>query len=145
MELLLEPIAWLIVLLLSILGVVGNLALYRIGKGGADAIRERFPRIKPEQWQRVKSLFDEHGSLALLLSGVPLLGSLLTTAAGAFDVGLLQFILFVFVAKFVRNWLIVVVPLEIVAFERPTFIHLRRVVVSDPQMGHRRGKRRDHL
>lgn len=113
MELLLEPIAWLIVLLLSILGVVGNLALYRIGKGGVDAIRERFPQVKQEQWLRVKRLFDERGSLALLLSGVPLLGSLLTTAAGAFDVGLLQFILFVFVAKFVRNWLIVVVPLEI--------------------------------
>ena len=113
MELLLEPIAWLIVLLLSILGVVGNQALYRIGKGGADAIRERFPRIKTEQWQRVKSLFDEHGSLALLLSGVPVLGSLLTTAAGAVDVRLFSFVACVFIAKFVRNWPIVVVPLEI--------------------------------
>lgn len=113
MELLLEPNAWLIVLLLSILGVVGNLALYRIGKGGVDAIRKRFPRIKPEQWHRVKRLFDEHGSFALLLSGVPVLGSLLTTAAGAFDVRLFSFVVFVFIAKLVRNWLIVVVPLEI--------------------------------
>ena len=113
MELLIEPLAWLIVLLLSTLGVVGNLALYRIGKGGEEAIRERFPQIKPEQWQRVKRLFDEHGSLALMLSGVPVLGSLLTTAAGAFNVRLVSFVLFVFVAKLVRNWLIVVVPLEI--------------------------------
>ena len=113
MELLIEPKAWLIVLLLSILGVVGNLALYRIGKGGVDAIRERFPQIKPEQWMRVKRLYDEHGSLALLLSGVPVLGSLLTTAAGAFNVRLFSFVLFVFFAKLVRNWLIVVVPMEI--------------------------------
>ena len=113
MELLLEPIAWLIVLLLSVLGVVGNLALYQIGKRGVDAIRERFPQVKPEQWQRVKRLYDEHGSLALLLSGVPVLGSLLTTAAGAFNIRLFSFVVFVFVAKFVRNWLIAVVPLEI--------------------------------
>jgi membrane protein YqaA with SNARE-associated domain len=44
---------------------------------------------------------------------VPVLGSLLTTAAGAFDVRMFQFVLFVFIAKLVRNWLIVVVPLEI--------------------------------
>jgi membrane protein YqaA with SNARE-associated domain len=113
MELLIEPIAWLIVLLLSILGVVGNLALYRIGKGGEEVIRERFPQIKPEQWQRVKRLFDEHGTLALLLSGVPVLGSLLTTAAGAFEVRPFTFVVFVLIAKLVRNWLIVVVPLEI--------------------------------
>ena len=113
MELLLEPMAWLIVLLLSVLGVVGNLALYQVGKRGVDAIRERFPQVKDEQWLRIKRLYDEHGSLALLLSGVPVLGSLLTTAAGAFEVRLFSFVLFVFVAKLVRNWLIVVIPLEI--------------------------------
>ena len=42
-----------------------------------------------------------------------MLGSLLTTAAGAFDVRPFQFVLFVLFAKWVRNWLIVVVPLEI--------------------------------
>lgn len=113
MDLLLEPTAWLIVLLLSILGVVGNLALYQIGKRGVDAIRKRFPRVREEQWLRVKKLYDEHGSLALLLSGIPILGSLLTTAAGAFNVRLLPFIGFVFIAKLVRNWLIVVIPLEL--------------------------------
>ena len=49
----------------------------------------------------------------VLLSGVPVLGSLLTTAAGAFDVRLFTFVVFVLIAKLVRNWLIVVVPLEI--------------------------------
>ena len=113
MELLIEPIAWLIVLLLSVLGVVGNLALYQVGKRGVDAIRERFPQVKDEQWLRIKRLYEEHGSLALLLSGVPVLGSLLTAAAGAFEVRLFSFVLFVFIAKLVRNWLIVVVPMEI--------------------------------
>jgi membrane protein YqaA with SNARE-associated domain len=113
MHLLLEPIAWLVVLLLSALGVVGNLALYQVGKRGVDAIRERLPRVKPEQWQKVAGLYERFGAWALLLSGIPVLGSLLTTGAGAFDVPLPSFVVLVFVAKLVRNWLIVVVPVEI--------------------------------
>lgn len=113
MHLLADPIAWLVVLLLSALGVVGNVALYQVGKQGFDAIRERLPRVKPEQWQKVKGLYDRFGAWALLLSGIPVLGSLLTTGAGAFGVALPSFVVLVFVAKLVRNWLIVVVPIEI--------------------------------
>jgi hypothetical protein len=57
MELLLEPQAWLLVFLFSLLGMVGNLALYRLGSGGIEAVRSRFPRIKPEQWQRAQDLY----------------------------------------------------------------------------------------
>jgi membrane protein YqaA with SNARE-associated domain len=85
-HLLLDPIAWLVVVAFSVLGSVGNLALYQVGIQGVDAIRKRFPRIKPEHWQRVKRLYDKYGSWVLLLSGVPVLGSLLTTAAGTFGV-----------------------------------------------------------
>jgi membrane protein YqaA with SNARE-associated domain len=113
MDLLLEPLVWLLVVLLSVLGVFGNLALYGVGKRGYDSIRERFPRVKPERWEGVAKLYEEHGSLALLLSGVPVLGSLLTTAAGAFGVRVPVFVLFVFIAKFVRNLLIVVIPREL--------------------------------
>lgn len=116
MDMLFEPKAWLLVVLFSLLGMVGNLALYQIGKRGVDAIRERFPRIKPEQWQRVETLYDEYGAWVLLLSGVPLLGSLLTTGAGAFKVPLYSFVVLVFVAKFVRNWLLIVIPVEIYRF-----------------------------
>jgi membrane protein YqaA with SNARE-associated domain len=113
LDLLFEPLVWLLVVLLSVLGVFGNLALYGVGKRGYDAVRERFPRVKPERWERVAKLFDDHGALALLLSGVPVMGSLLTTAAGAFGVRVPVFVLFVFIAKFVRNWLIVVIPREL--------------------------------
>ncbi len=113
MDLLLEPLAWLLVILVSVLGVIGNLALYSVGKRGYDAVRDRFPQIKRERWERVATLYERHGSLALLLSGVPVLGSLLTTAAGAFGVRLPVFVLFVFIAKCVRNWLILVIPREL--------------------------------
>jgi len=108
MNLLLDPMAWLIVVALSVLGSVGNLALYQVGKQGVDAVRKRFPSIRPEQWQRVKRLYDNYGGWVLLLSGVPLLGSLLTTAAGAFGVPRPAFLLLVTVGKMLRNWLLAI-------------------------------------
>ena len=108
MYLLLDPTAWLIVVAFSVLGSIGNLALYQVGKQGVDAIRQRFPRIKPEQWQRVKRLYDNYGGWVLLLSGIPLLGSLLTTAAGAFRVPRPAFLLLVTIGKMLRNWLVAI-------------------------------------
>lgn len=108
MELLLDPTAWLIVVAFSVLGSIGNLALYQVGKQGVDAIRKRFPRIKPEQWQRVRRLYDNYGGWVLLLSGVPLLGSMLTTAAGVFGVPRPFFLLLVTIGKMLRNWLLAI-------------------------------------
>ena len=108
MHLLLDPIAWVVVVGFSLLGSIGNLALYQVGRQGYDAIRQRFPRIKDEQWQRVKDLYDNYGGWILLLSGIPLLGSMLTTAAGAFSVPRSVFLLLVTVGKMLRNWLLVI-------------------------------------
>jgi membrane protein YqaA with SNARE-associated domain len=106
--LLLEPVAWLIVVILSLLGSIGNLALYEVGRQGVGAIRKRFPRIKDEHWQRVKGLYDNFGGWVLLLSGIPVLGSLLTTAAGAFGVPRPAFLILVTIGKMWRNWLLVI-------------------------------------
>jgi membrane protein YqaA with SNARE-associated domain len=108
MQLLLDPTAWVIILVLSVLGSVGNLALYQVGNQGIDAIRQRFPRIRDEQWLRVKRLFDNYGSWVLVLSGIPVLGSMLTTAAGAFDVPRPAFLLLVTIGKMLRNWLLAI-------------------------------------
>ena len=89
----LEPWAWLLVILLSLLGVVGNLTLYKLGKEGLEAVVSRFPRINPARWQRAGELFETRGSWILLLSCLPGLGLLLSTAAGAFDVKLHEFVL----------------------------------------------------
>lgn len=112
MDLLLEPQAWLIVVLFTMLGVVGNLALYQLGKRGVGAVQKRFPRITPERWQRVQSLYENRGSWILLLSGIPVLGAVLTTGAGAFGVTQLSFLFWVGIAKLARNWLVVVVLRE---------------------------------
>ncbi len=105
-NLLTDPVAWLVVIAFSLLGSVGNLALYEAGKQGVDSIRARFPRIKDEHWLRVKGLYDNYGAWILLLSGIPVLGSLLTTAAGAFGVPRPFFLILVTIGKLVRNWLL---------------------------------------
>jgi membrane protein YqaA with SNARE-associated domain len=113
LDLFFEPGAWLVVVLLTVLGMVGNFALYQLGKRGLGPVRERLPRITPEQWQRVGRLYQERGSWILLLSAVPVLGALLTTGAGAFGVTPLAFLFWVMIAKLVRNWLLVVIAFEV--------------------------------
>jgi membrane protein YqaA with SNARE-associated domain len=108
-HLLLDPIAWLIVVAFSVLGSLGNLALYEVGRQGVDAIRKRFPRIKDEHWLRVKGLYDRFGGWVLLLSGIPVLGSLLTTAAGVFGVPRPAFLILVTIGKLWRNWLLAII------------------------------------
>ena len=68
--------AWLLVILLSALGVVGNLTLFKIGQEGQEAVASRFPRIDPARWGRAVELFETRGSWILLLSFLPGLGLL---------------------------------------------------------------------
>ena len=105
--------AWLVVILLSGLGVVGNLTLYKLGKEGLEAVVSRFPRIDPARWERAGELFETRGSWILLLSCLPGLGLLLSTAAGAVGIRLLAFVLWVGAAKVARNWLLLIVLVHI--------------------------------
>ena len=100
--------AWLLVILVSVLGVVGNLTLFKIGQEGQEAVASRFPRIDPARWGRAVELFETRGSWILLLSFLPGLGLILSTAAGAFGVKTHEFVLWVMVAKMTRNWLLLI-------------------------------------
>jgi membrane protein YqaA with SNARE-associated domain len=100
--------AWLLVILVSALGVVGNLTLYKLGEEGQGAVFSRFPRIKPARWKWAAEMFETRGSWILLFSVLPGLGLLLSTAAGAFGIKLYGFVLWVMVAKMARNWLLLI-------------------------------------
>lgn len=101
--------AWLLVILLSLLGLVGNLALFKLGKEGQEAVASRFPRIDPARWKRAGELFETRGSWILLLSSLPGLGIVLSTAAGAYGVKTLEFVLWVLIAKMARNWILLII------------------------------------
>jgi membrane protein YqaA with SNARE-associated domain len=107
MSLLLNPGAWLPVLLFSAVGSAGNLAEYYLGRGGADVLTSGTSKITPERWQQIEGLYQKFGAPLLLLSAVPGLGLPLTTAAGAVGVGRTEFLVWVFIGKIVRNWLLV--------------------------------------
>lgn len=89
----LEPWAWLVVVAVSLLGLLGNAGLYQLGKQGLEAVVTRFPRIKPERWNRAGELLRARGAWVLLLTFMPGLGLLLSTAAGAFGIRLVAFLL----------------------------------------------------
>jgi membrane protein YqaA with SNARE-associated domain len=101
--------AWLLVIVLSALGVVGNLTLYKLGKEGQEAVASRFPRIDPARWKRASELFESRGSWILLLSFLPGLGVVLSTAAGAYGFRSPEFVIWVLIAKFFRNWLLLII------------------------------------
>jgi hypothetical protein len=50
MEGLLDPTIWIMVLIVSLLGVVTKRAYYNVGKRGRDSALEHIPRITPERW-----------------------------------------------------------------------------------------------
>ncbi len=104
----LEVKVWVLVVGLSVLGTLATLAYYYLGRQGYEAVLERFPQIQREQWDRVHSLYDRHGSALLFLSSVPVIGILFTTAAGAFGIQILTFVLWVLVGRLTRNVLVFV-------------------------------------
>jgi membrane protein YqaA with SNARE-associated domain len=98
--------AWLAVIVFSAVGVLFNLANYYVGQRGFEAVQERFHVIQPEKWDRATSWYTTRGSWILILSAVPMLGLILTTAAGALGVRRLYFLLWVAIGRLVRNWLV---------------------------------------
>ena len=113
MDMLLEPKAWLLVVLASLLGALTNLTLYELGREGVEVVSSRIPRIKPEQWHRARELFERRGAWILLLSGVPGLGMVLVTAAGAFGIHVAEFVVWVTGGKGLRNWLVLIIAVEV--------------------------------
>jgi membrane protein YqaA with SNARE-associated domain len=108
---LVDPRLWLLVLLVSALGTFSTLAFYYLGKRGKEEIFERFPQLEGERWERIEAAFQRWGARALILSGVPGVGTVLPAAAGVFNIKRSAFLLWVFLGKMLRNWLLVLILL----------------------------------
>lgn len=105
-RMLLNPVLWLLVLVVSGLGTAGSVALYAVGRRGTRAVFARFPQLQGQPWERLWSWFGQWGARVLILSGIPTLGAPLSTAAGAFGIQRGSFLRWVFVAKLLRNWVL---------------------------------------
>ena len=106
-DLLSDPKLWLFVLVLSVWGSLARLPNYYAGQRGKDQIETFYPRIKPETWQRVLGYYDRLGPTPLLISSIPLIGSLLTVTAGMAGIRRNSFLFWVSVSKIIRNWILV--------------------------------------
>ncbi len=101
-----KPEIWILVVVVSVLGAMGNLGLYYLGGRGAEAVFVRFPYLEGKRWERIGGYYRRWGGKILLFSAIPTLGTLLTTAAGVFGVERKVFLLWVFTGKMLRNWLL---------------------------------------
>jgi membrane protein YqaA with SNARE-associated domain len=102
---------WILVLFFSALGTSGSLIPYYVGQRGSKAVFERYPKLEGRPWQRLEAAFQRWGAFTLILSGVPGLGTALLIAGGAFGIGRRVFLLWVFLGKVLRYWVVVFVVL----------------------------------
>ena len=89
--------------------LVVRLVAYKLGKEGIEAVSDRFPQIKAEQWERGHELLQTRGAWVLVLSGVPGAGIVIVAAAGALGVRLYTFIPWVSVGMLVRYWVLLLI------------------------------------
>ena len=107
--LLLEPRIWVLIIILTLLGTTFSLAKYSVGNNGFDAILDRFPILGRERLERFGELYDQHGSMVLLLAAIPGIDTIVSTVAGAIGINRTTFILWITTAKLIRFWLIALV------------------------------------
>jgi hypothetical protein len=72
-----------IVLVLTLLTLISSVAKYRLGKSGLPTVKERFPRVSDERWERLDRYFLRWGAAFVFFSFLPILALVVPAAAGA--------------------------------------------------------------
>jgi membrane protein YqaA with SNARE-associated domain len=114
LEYLSNPQLWLLIVVLSLVGSFARLPNYYGGLRGKEAIETFYPRIKPETWERVLDWYRRLGPLPLLIASIPFIGTVLTIGAGMASIRRIYFLIFVFLSKVVRNWLLVLIIARVI-------------------------------
>jgi membrane protein YqaA with SNARE-associated domain len=102
---------WILVLLVSAWGTAGSLIPYYVGQRGTKAVFDHYPRLEGRPWERLQAVFQRWGAFSLILSGIPGLGAALLVAAGAFGIARRAFLIWVFLGKVLRYWVVVFIVL----------------------------------
>lgn len=100
---------WLMIIVISVIGVLTKMVYFEIGKGGREAVLEHVPRLEPERLKSLEERFMKSGSRLLLLSSIPGIGSAIAASAGLFRTPLLTFVVLVLVSNLIRNGLLILV------------------------------------
>ena len=98
-----DPKMWIIVFIVSLLCVVTKYAYYKVRMLGKNSALEHIPRITPEQRDRLEANYQNRGSFMLLFSSIPVIGSGLAAAIGAFETRLGLFVILVMISNQICN------------------------------------------
>jgi len=101
--------AWLFVLVLSVLTLISAVAKYQVGEKGLPALEEKFPQVPPERWEKAGIYFDRWGAPLVFLSFLPVMGTIMPSAAGAYGVAFRSFLVWAFLAKMFRYALLLLI------------------------------------
>jgi membrane protein YqaA with SNARE-associated domain len=103
-----NPTYWLIVLIITAIGLFNKLIYYKAGQRSGKAALNNIHGYTQERADELHHLYARWGSSLLLLASVPVIGSVATVLAGADGVALSVVVVFVVISNLVRNWLIVI-------------------------------------
>lgn len=109
-----DPKLWLIVIILSALGVVTQYALYAAGRSKGEEMLEHVPRMTSKRRSQMEKRFERWGAFILVLAPVPIIGQAAVAVAGVGNVHRATFLIIVTVSYLVRNWLIVLVAVGVI-------------------------------
>jgi membrane protein YqaA with SNARE-associated domain len=109
LDLLLNWRLWGLDLILAAITVSASVAKYEIGKGGYKSLREKYPQVHEARWDQVHSYFNRWGAPLVLVSFVPVLTWIIPPAAGAFGIRFRRFLIFAFLAKVIRYWILILI------------------------------------
>ena len=107
LDLFLDWRTWTLVIFLSVLTLISSTAKYRLGQKGIDNLKERFPQVSDERWERVGSYFERWGAPVVFFSFIPVMAWIIPPAAGAYGISFHPFLVWAFLAKIVRYWLLI--------------------------------------
>jgi membrane protein DedA with SNARE-associated domain len=104
-----DPRTWLLVLVISIVGVISKSIYYFIGREGKDKALEKTDKISPERWDELAERYEKGGSKTLIFGSIPVVGPVLAAIAGAFHTNFLLLVFWVMLSGIIRNWILVLV------------------------------------
>ncbi|MGW8319491.1 MAG: hypothetical protein ACWGPS_09615 [Candidatus Promineifilaceae bacterium] len=103
-----NPRLWLLVLLVSAVGLAEKLAIYRAGQRTAEADLTSLPGVNEERRARLETMFQTRGTYILLLASIPGVGAAMAAVSGNVGVATATFVLWATISLLVRNWLLVI-------------------------------------
>jgi membrane protein YqaA with SNARE-associated domain len=104
-----DPTAWVVVVIFSLIGLAYSLPTFFLGRKGMDYVREKFPNFSPERLEQLTGWQQRLSAFLLLLTALPFFGTVLPATAGATGTRLGPYLLWVMIAKLIRYWFLALI------------------------------------